>query len=156
RRSELMEEIKTIANQTARDSDNGIVITDVRIKKAELPAKVADSVFNRMKSEREKVARKHRAEGNKRKNEIIADADKQAAIILADAKGKAQAIRGEGDALSNKIYADAYGADPEFFAFYRTMEAYKRGLGKKTSYILSPDSDYLSYLDDQFGKKRRR
>jgi len=143
RRAELMEEIKKAANLVATGEDYGVEITDVRIKKAELPTKVADSVFDRMNSEREKEAR------------IIADADKQAKIIIAEAKGKAQTIRGEGDAVSNKVYADAYSQDPEFFAFYRSMEAYRRGLGKGTTYVLSPDSDFLSYLDNQRGRSRR-
>jgi len=155
RRAELMEEIKKAANLVAKGEDYGVEITDVRIKKAELPTKVADSVFDRMNSEREKEARLFRAEGQKRKNEIEADADKQAKIILATAKGKAQTIRGEGDAVSNKIYADAYNQDAEFFAFYRSMEAYRRGLGKGTTYVLSPDSDFLSYLDNQRGPRRR-
>jgi len=155
RRAELMEEIKKAANLVASGEDYGVEITDVRIKKAELPTKVADSVFDRMNSEREKEARLFRAEGQKRKNEIIADADKQAKIILATAKGKAQTIRGEGDAVSNKVYADAYNQDPEFFAFYRSMEAYRRGLGKGTTYVLSPDSDFLGYLDNQNGPRRR-
>ncbi len=154
RRAELMAEIQQISNDVAKQKGYGVEITDVRIKKAELPAKVADSVFDRMNSEREKEARLFRAEGEKRKNEIIADADKQATVIVATAKGKAQTIRGEGDSISNKIYADAYGQDPEFFAFYRSMEAYRRGLKDGTTYVLSPDSDFLAYLDDQKGGKR--
>lgn len=154
RRAELMAEIQQISNDVAKAKGYGVEITDVRIKRAELPTKVADSVFDRMNSEREKEARLFRAEGLKRKNEIIADADKQATVIVATARGSGQTIRGEGDAQSNKIYNDAYGQDPEFFAFYRTMEAYRRGLGKRSSYILSPDSDFLSYLDDQKGGKR--
>lgn len=154
RRAELMGEIQQISNEVAKAKGYGVEITDVRIKRAELPMKVADSVFDRMNSEREKEARLFRAEGLKRKNEIIADADKQATVIVATARGRAQTLRGEGDAQSNKIYNDAYGLDPEFFAFYRTMEAYRRGLGKRSSYILSPNSDFLSYLDDQNGGKR--
>jgi len=154
-RAELMKEIQEISNQVAYDKGYGVEITDVRIKKVELPTKVANSVFDRMNSEREKIARLHRANGDKQKNEIIADADKQATVIRATATGAAQAIRGEGDAISNKIYADAYTQDAEFFAFYRSMEAYRRGLGQKTTYVLSPDSDFLSYLDNQGGPKRR-
>ena len=154
RRAELMVEILDSANIVAQEEGYGIVITDVRIKKAELPTKVANSVFDRMNSEREKEARKSRAEGEKLKNEIIADAEKQATIILATARGKAQTIRGEGDAISNRIYAKAYGQDPEFFAFYRSMEAYRRGLSSGTTYVLSPDSDFLSYLDNQKGGRR--
>ena len=156
RRAELMEEIKKAANLVASGEEYGVEITDVRIKKAELPLKVADSVFDRMNSEREKEARLFRANGSKQKNEIIADADKQAKIILATAKGKSQTIRGEGDAISNKTYADAYNKDPEFFAFYRSMEAYRRGLGQGTTYVLSPDSDFLGYLNNQRGTRGRR
>jgi len=155
RRAELMKEIQQISNDVAKKENYGVEITDVRIKKAELPAKVADSVFDRMNSEREKEARLFRAEGEKRKNEIIADADKQATVILATARGKSETIRGEGDAQSNKIYNDAYNQDPEFFAFYRSMEAYRRGLGQNTTYVLSPNSDFLGYLDSQRGPGRR-
>jgi len=151
RRAELMSEIQRLSNEVALKENYGVEITDVRIKKAELPTQVAESVFDRMRSEREKEARRFRAEGMKRKNEIIAEADKEATIIVAEARGKAQSIRGEGDAISNKIYADAYSQDAEFFAFYRSMEAYRRGLGKKSTYVLSPDSDFLSYLDNQRG-----
>ena len=153
-RAELMGEIQTISNNVAKAKGYGVEITDVRIKKAELPTKVAASVFDRMNSEREKEARLFRAEGLKRKNEIIADADKQATVIVATARGRAQTLRGEGDGISNKIYNDAYGQDAEFFAFYRSMEAYRRGLGKKSTYVLSPDSDFLRYLDNQGGGKR--
>lgn len=154
RRSELMRNTQLAANGVAIREEYGFQITDIRVKRVELPSAVADSVYLRMQSEREEKARSFRAKGVKRKNEIIAEADRDAKIIIAEAGGKAQTIRGEGDAFSNKIYADAYGVDPEFFAFYRTMEAYRRGLGQKTSYILSPDSDFLSYLDDQNGGRR--
>lgn len=155
RRGELMSEIQEISNEVAKEKGYGVEITDVRIKKAELPTKVADSVFQRMNSEREKEARRFRAEGEKQKSEIIADADKQATVILAEARGKAQTVRGEGDAISNKIYNDAYTRDAEFFAFYRSMEAYRRSLSNGTTYVLSPDSDFLSYLDNQKGGKKR-
>lgn len=155
RRSELMSEIKKAANLISEGKNYGVRIVDVRIKRAELPNNVAKSVFNRMISEREKEARLFRAEGDKRKNEIIATADREATIILAEAEGKAERIRGEGDGESNQIYADAYGQDQEFFSFYRSMEAYKRGLSGEgqTTYVLSPESDdFLRYLSSQKGK----
>lgn len=155
RRAELMSEIQRISNEVARKEKYGVEITDVRIKKAELPTQVAESVFNRMRSEREKEATLFKAEGIKRKNEIIAEADKEAAIIVAEANGRSQTIRGEGDAISNQIYNEAYTQDAEFFAFYRSMEAYRRGLGKRSTYVLSPDSDFLGYLDNQNGPRRR-
>ena len=155
RRAELMGEIQRTSNRVALDEKYGVEITDVRIKKVELPKNVQESVYDRMRAGQEKDARLFRAEGTKIKNEIIAKADKEAAIIIAEARGKAQSIRGEGDAISNKIYADAYNQDAEFFAFYRSMEAYRRGLGKKSTYVLSPDSDFLSYLDNQRGPGRR-
>ena len=154
RRSELMTEIQKEANKIAEGNNYGVFVIDVRIKKAELPRNVAISVYNRMVSERNKEASLFTARGEKRKNEIIAAADKEATIIRAEAKGKSETIRGEGDAISNKVYANAYSKDAEFFAFYRSMEAYKRGLTKGTTYVLSPDSDFLGYLNSQKGRRR--
>jgi membrane protease subunit HflC len=151
RRSELMGEIQSVADATAEAEDLGIDIIDVRIKRADLPRENYDRVFQRMVSQRNLEAAELRAEGEERAQEIRATAEKQATVIRANAQKQAEIIRGEGDQQRNAIYAAAYNKDPEFFAFYRSMEAYRTGLGSNTTYVLSPDSDFLGYLDDQQG-----
>lgn len=154
RRSELMAEIQSVADAVAEAEDLGIDIIDVRIKRADLPRENYDRVFKRMVSQRNLKASLFRAEGEERAQEIRATAEKQATVIRAEAQRQAEIIRGEGDKQRNAIYAEAYSKDPEFFAFYRSMEAYRRGLGQGTTYVLSPDSDFLGYLDDQGGERR--
>ncbi|XER22128.1 hypothetical protein AB6B39_08260 [Algimonas porphyrae] len=138
----------------AEAEDLGIDIIDVRIKRADLPQENYQRVFDRMVSQRTLEANLIRAEGVERAREISATAEKEATVIRANAQKQAEIIRGEGDGRRNAIYAAAYEQDPEFFAFYRSMEAYKRGLGNGTTYVLSPDSDFLAYLDDQAGGRR--
>ncbi|GLQ19317.1 protease modulator HflC [Algimonas porphyrae] len=154
RRSELMAEIQAVADRVAEAEDLGIDIIDVRIKRADLPQENYQRVFDRMVSQRTLEANLIRAEGVERAREISATAEKEATVIRANAQKQAEIIRGEGDGRRNAIYAAAYEQDPEFFAFYRSMEAYKRGLGNGTTYVLSPDSDFLAYLDDQAGGRR--
>lgn len=151
RRSELMAEIQSVADGVAEAEDLGIDIIDVRIKRADLPRENYDRVFKRMVSQRNLEASLLRAEGEEQAQEIRATAQKEARVIRAEAQKQAEIIRGEGDKQRNAIYASAYKKDPEFFAFYRSMEAYKKGLGQNTTYVLSPDSDFLGYLDDQQG-----
>lgn len=155
RRAELMAEIQSITNATAQDETNdlGVEIIDVRIKRADLPKENAERVFARMITERNQRAAQIRAEGEKQSREIRATAEKTATVTVANAQEESSKIKGQGDAERNKTYADAYNLDPEFFAFYRSMEAYKKGLTKGTTYVLSPDSDFLSYLDDQKGPR---
>ncbi|NNC36835.1 MAG: protease modulator HflC [Hyphomonadaceae bacterium] len=155
RRAELMAEIQSITNATAQDETNdlGVEIIDVRIKRADLPKENAERVFARMITERNQRAAQIRAEGEKRSREIRATAEKTATVTVANAQEQSSKIKGQGDAERNKTYADAYNLDPEFFAFYRSMEAYKKGLTKGTTYVLSPDSDFLGYLDDQQGPR---
>jgi len=155
RRAELMAEIQQVTNATARDETNnlGVEIIDVRIKRADLPKENAERVFARMITERNQRAAQIRAEGEKRSREIRATAEKTATVTVANAQEESSKIKGQGDAERNKTYADAYNLDPEFFAFYRSMEAYKKGLTKGTTYVLSPDSDFLGYLDDQKGPR---
>lgn len=154
-RADLMNAIENRANERAAEGSFGLVIEDVRIKRADLPKENAAQVFNRMAADRQEQSADKRGQGERSKRTIRAEADKDVQILIAEARKKAEIIRGEGDQERNAIYADAYNLDPEFFAFYRSMEAYRKGLGNKTSYILSPDSDFLSYLDDQGGPKRR-
>ncbi|RZV43415.1 MAG: protease modulator HflC [Acidimicrobiales bacterium] len=155
RRAELMAEIQSITNATAQDETNdlGVEIIDVRIKRADLPKENAERVFARMITERNQRAAQIRAEGEKRSREIRATAEKTDTVTVANAQEQSSKIKGQGDAERNKTYADAYNLDPEFFAFYRSMEAYKKGLTKGTTYVLSPDSDFLGYLDDQQGPR---
>ena len=154
-RAALMNEIQTVTNTTANapENDFGVEIIDVRIMRADLPKENAERVFARMITERNQRAAQIRAEGEKKSREIRATADKTAKITVAEAEEKSLKIKGLADAERNKIYANAYNRDPEFFAFYRSMEAYKKGLSKGTTYVLSPDSDFLGYMDNQGGRR---
>ena len=155
RRSELMAEIQTVADAVAESEDLGIDIIDVRIKRADLPEQNYEQVFERMISQRTLEANLLRAEGTERAQEISATAQREATVIIANAQREAEIIRGEGDGERTRIFAEAFEKDPEFYAFYRSMEAYRQGLSDGTTYVLSPDSDFLSYLDDQSGGRRR-
>jgi len=155
RRAELMAEIQQVSNNVVKDKDFGIEIIDVRIKRADLPPANTEQVLNRMVTERKQIAELTRSEGREEALEITSTADKDATIIRAEAQQKAEIIRGEGDQERNNVYAAAYNKDPEFFAFYRSMEAYKTGLTSGTTYVLSPDSDFLGYLGNQNGPGRR-
>lgn len=156
KRAQLMTEIQTVTNATANapENDFGVEIIDVRIMRADLPQQNADRVFARMITERNQEAAQKRAEGEKKSREIRATADKTAKITVAEAEEASLRIKGLADAERNKIFADAFNLDPEFFAFYRSMEAYKTGLSKGTTFVLSPDSDFLGYLDNQKGGQR--
>ena len=156
RRAELMAEIQEVSNNVAEAQKLGVEVIDVRIKRADLPQENAERVFQRMVTQRQQEASRIRAEGEERAREIRATADKDATIIKAEAQEQAEVIRGEGDKERNRIYAEAYERDPEFFAFYRSMEAYQKGLGTGSTYVLSPNSDFLGYLDDQGGPRSRR
>ncbi len=156
RRAELMAEIQNVADSVAEAEDLGIDIIDVRIKRADLPQENYARVFERMISQRTLEANLLRAEGTERAREISATAEREATVIRADAQRQAEIIRGEGDGERTRIFAEAFEKDPEFYAFYRSMEAYRKGLRNGTTYVLSPDSDFLSYLDDQQGPRGRR
>jgi len=154
RRAQLMAEIQQVSNNVVKDKGFGIQIIDVRIKRADLPRENTDNVLERMVTQRTLEAQRIRSEGKERALEITSTANKTATIIKAEAQQKAEIIRGEGDQERNNIYASAYNKDPEFFAFSRSMEAYTKGLGQNTTYVLSPNSDFLGYLDDQKGGRR--
>ena len=155
-RADLMNAIETRANARAVAGKFGVEIEDVRIKRADLPAENAQRVFDRMAADRQEQSAEKRGEGERSKRTIVAEADKEVEILLANARRDAEIIRGEGDKKRNAIYADAYNKDPEFFAFYRSMQAYEKGLVGSTTYVLSPDSDFLGYLDNQGGVRGRR
>ncbi len=125
----------------------GIKIVDVRIKRADLPPANSDAIYRRMQTEREREAKEFRAKGAEMAVTITSTADKEVTVILADAQKKSEIMKGEGDGLRNKIFADAFGRDPEFFAFYRAMQAYETALiGGDTSLILSPDSEFFKFF----------
>jgi membrane protease subunit HflC len=128
----------------------GIAITDVRLRRADLPEENSKAIYARMKSDREREAAQFRADGDRQAAEIRADADRQRTEILAEAQKQAQILRGEGDADSIRIYADAFGKDKDFFAFYRSLQAYREALSNQdTTFVLSPDSDFFRYLETQ-------
>lgn len=154
RRAELMAEIQQVSNNVVKDKDFGIEIIDVRIKRADLPPANTEQVLNRMVTERRQIAELIRSEGREQALLITSTADKTATILRAEAQQTAEILKGEGDKERNAVYAAAYNNDPEFFAFYRSMEAYKIGLGTGTTYVLSPDSDFLGYLANQQGRRR--
>ena len=125
----------------------GIVLIDVRIKRADLPTEIEQAVFSRMRSERERIAAQLRAEGDEQSKQIRSTADKDVEILLAEARKTAEKVRGEGDAQALEIYADAYNQDPEFYRFWRTLESYRTALAEDTRIVLSTDSEYLEFLE---------
>jgi membrane protease subunit HflC len=133
----------------------GITVVDVRIRRADLPAENSQAVYDRMKSERKREATEFRAQGSQRAQEIKARADREAIVIVAEAQSKGDQMRGEGEAERNRIFAEAFGKDPDFFAFYRSMQAYEQGLKHNdTRMVLKPDSDFFRYFADPNGKPR--
>lgn len=124
----------------------GIEVVDVRIKRADLPREVQQSVFARMQAEREREAKRYRSEGEEEANKLRSQTDKERTIVLADAEQNAQKLRGEGDATASRIYADAYGKDPEFYRFVRSLQSYELFLSKRSTVLLSADSPLLRYV----------
>ena len=125
----------------------GITIIDVRIKRADLPQANSEAIYKRMQTEREREAKEFRARGAEMAVTITSTADRKVTVILANAEKQSEIMKGEGDGIRNKIFADAFGRDPEFFSFYRAMQAYEKALiGGETSLILSPDSDFFKFF----------
>ena len=144
-RSKQMALIKEGVNNEAKNF--GITIVDVRIKRADLPQANSDAIYRRMQTEREREAKEFRAKGAEMAVTITSTADKEVTVILAESQKQSEIMKGEGDGLRNKIFADAFGQDPEFFAFYRAMQAYEKALiGGETSLILSPDSEFFKFF----------
>jgi modulator of FtsH protease HflC len=143
-RADIMQEITEKTRSTL--SQFGIRVADVRINRTELPSGTEASVYARMVTERERLAKKSRAEGEERARRIRAEADREAKVIVAEAKRDADIARGEGEAKATQIYAEAYGRDPEFYAFQRSLEAYRKALREHTTLVVSPDSDFFRYL----------
>lgn len=151
-RRELMDKMLTRARESAVQL--GIEVIDVRVKRTDFPEEVSDSVFDRMRKERERTAAELRAQGFEAAEQIKAEADRQKIVIGAEAYRDAEKIRGEGDARAAEIYAEAYRRDPDFFAFYRSMQAYRRSLGKDGDLmILDASGDYFRYLEKPEAKR---
>lgn len=150
-RNELMRDMMSEASSLA--SDLGISLIDVRVKRVEFSDRVAASVYNRMSEERARIAAELRAEGNEEAEEIRAGADRKSTVIRSEAYRDAQTVRGEGDALAAKIYADAFNQDPEFYSFYRSIEAYKNSLGQSGDMlVVDSKNDFFRYLNNRDGK----
>ena len=152
RRDELMEEVRATVDEDLKRI--GVEIIDVRLKRVDLPQEVSDSVYRRMEAERKRIANELRATGAAEAEKIRADADRQREIILAEAYRDAQRIRGEGDAKAANIYAAAFSQNPEFYSFYRSMEAYRSTFrGRNDIMLIEPNSDFLRYFRDSLGRQ---
>jgi membrane protease subunit HflC len=146
--------MRTIASQVNQEAEPfGVKVVDVRIKRVDLPEPNMQAIYRRMQTERQQQAAEIRAEGEGASRGIRADADRQVTVIKAEATGESERIRGDGDAERNRIYADAFNKDPDFFAFYRSMQAYEASLKSDgTRLLLSPDSQFFQYFNDDTGK----
>jgi modulator of FtsH protease HflC len=152
-REQLMARVRDQLDSEARAF--GISIVDVRIRRADLPPENSQAVYQRMQTERQRQAQESRSKGNQEAQEIRAKADRDVTVILAEAQSKGEQTRGEGDSERNRIFAEAFGQDPEFFSFYRSMQAYEAGLrSNDTRMLLKPDSDFFRYFSDPSGKSR--
>jgi modulator of FtsH protease HflC len=153
-RDERHQLMARIREQLDREAERyGINVVDVRIRRADLPEQNSQAVFQRMQTERQREAAEFRAQGAQRAQEIRSRADRDVTVLLAEANAKGEQIRGEGDATRNRIFAEAYGKDPDFFAFYRSMQAYESGLGHNdTRMVLKPDSEFFRYFVDPSGR----
>jgi membrane protease subunit HflC len=150
-RAELMARIRDLVDHEA--DGYGIQVVDVRIRRADLPEQNSQAVYQRMQTERQREAAEFRAQGAQRGQEIRARADREVTVLVAEATSKSEQIRGQGDAQRNQIFADAYNRDPDFFAFYRSMQAYEAGLKHNdTRLLLKPDTNFFRYFNDPSGK----
>jgi len=148
-RIKLMSSIRDKADASAKEL--GVRITDVRIKRADLPLENSEAVFQRMKAERNRIAKEYRSEGEEAAKEIRAEAEKTRKVLIADAYKNSQIIRGRADGDATKIYAKAHTKDPKFYAFLRSLEAYKASIGAGTSMVISPESEFFNFFN-QSGK----
>jgi membrane protease subunit HflC len=150
-RAELMQRILGLVDKEA--ANYGIQVVDARIRRADLPEQNSLAVYKRMQTERQREAAEFRAEGNQRAQEIRSRADRQVTVLVADANSKGEQIRGEGDGTRNEIFAKAYTQDPEFFSFYRSMQAYEEGLKPAdTRLLLKPDTSFFRFFNSPDGK----
>lgn len=143
-RATIMEEVRQAAD--ARLHEFGITVVDVRIKRTDLPPENQKAIYGRMRAERERQAKQYRSEGQEEAAKITSGADRKRAVLLAEANRKAAALRGEGEAQATAIYAEAFGRDPKFYGFWRSLEAYRTTLTNGTQVVLTPESEFLQYL----------
>jgi len=152
-RSQLMARVRDQLDAEAQAF--GIQVVDVRIRRADLPEQNSQAVYQRMQTERQREAAEFRAQGSQRAQEIRARADRDVTVLLADATSTAESVRGEGDGERNRIFAESFGRDPDFFSFYRSMQAYEAGLKSgDTRMLLKPDSEFFRFFVDPSGKNR--
>jgi modulator of FtsH protease HflC len=150
-RADLMSRIRDLIDREA--AAYGIQVVDARIRRADLPEQNSQAVYKRMQTERQREAAEFRAEGNQRAQEIRSRADRQVTVLVAEANSKGEQIRGEGDATRNEIFNKAYGQDPDFFSFYRSMQAYEEGLKPgDTRLLLKPDTSFFRFFNNPSGK----
>lgn len=150
-RSSIMETVTKRSDEKAREY--GISVVDVRIKRADLPQENERAVFGRMRTERERQAKKYRSEGQEASIKLRAEAERERTVILAQAYRESQVLKGEGDAEALRIYAEAYNQDPEFYDFFRSLEAYGRALDENTTLVLSQDDEFFKYLKKSMPSK---
>ena len=152
-REQLMARVREQLDSEAKAF--GISVVDVRIRRADLPTENSQAVYQRMQTERQRQAQEFRSKGTQEAQEIRAKADRDVTVLLAEAQSKGEQVRGEGDAERNRIFAEAFGQDPEFFSFYRSMQAYEAGLrANDTRMLLKPDSNFFRYFGDPSGRSR--
>jgi modulator of FtsH protease HflC len=152
-RDQIMEDMRSRADQDARKI--GVQILDVRLKRVDLPLEVSESVYRRMEAERKRVANELRSEGGAIAEKIRADADRQREVIVAEAYREAQQIKGAGDAKATGVYAQAYGQSPEFYSFYRSLEAYRESFASKNDVlVVDPSSEFFKFMKDSGGGKK--
>jgi len=144
-RAVLMQDVTRRLGSTG--AGYGIRVVDVRFKRVDLPAANSEAVYNRMRTQRAQEARKIRAEGEREAREMRADADKQKVVVLAEARRKSEILRGEGDGQATSIYNDAFGRDPQFFDFYRSLQAMQSALGDRTTFVGAPKGDFFRYFE---------
>jgi membrane protease subunit HflC len=155
-RDERQQLMGRIREQLDREAERyGINVVDVRIRRADLPEQNSQAVYQRMQTERQREAAEFRAQGNQRGQEIRSRADRDVTVLVADATSKSEQVRGEGDATRNRIFAEAFNRDVDFFSFYRSMQAYEAGLRHTdTRMVLKPDSEFFRFFVDPSGKPR--
>jgi membrane protease subunit HflC len=155
KRAQLMRDIRDNMNQEARDF--GITVVDVRIRRADLPQANSDAIYQRMTKERKREASEYRAEGDETAQRVRARAERERTVLIAEATRESEILRGQGDAEKTRILADAYNQDPDFFAFYRSMQAYQDALpGDNTTLVLSPNSEFFKYFGSGGGGGAKR
>jgi len=155
KRDQLMQDIRDNMNQEAKDF--GVVIVDVRIRRADLPQANSDAIYQRMQKERKREASEYRAEGDETGQRVRARAERERTVLLAEATRESEILRGQGDAEKTRILAEAFSQDPDFFAFYRSMQAYQDALkGDNTTLVLSPNSEFFRYFGSGGGEAKRK